>query len=67
VRARDTTDTYVLATASTFETPKFSGGTPTFTTTPNLVIQTFNILSFPNGIDEITRHVISSVSPFFSG
>jgi hypothetical protein len=64
VRARDTTSAYILATASTFESPKFSGGAPSFSATPNLVIQQFTIVSFPNDVNETTRYVISSVAPF---
>jgi hypothetical protein len=64
VRASDKNGNYILGTASTYVAPKFNGGTPTFSTSPNLVIQQFTIVSFPDDLNEMTRYVISSVSPF---
>jgi hypothetical protein len=63
VRASDKNGNYLLGTASTYAAPKFSGGTPSFSTTPNLVIQQY-IVSFPDDQSTMTRYVISSVSPF---
>ena len=64
VRASDTGGTYLLGTSSTYVAPKFSGGTPSFSTAPNLVIQQFTVVSFPDSLGATTRYVVSSVAPF---
>jgi hypothetical protein len=65
VSASDASGNYLLGGASTYTAPKFAGGTPSFTTSPNLVIQQFSLFSIPDAVGTMTRYVVSSVSPYY--
>jgi hypothetical protein len=57
-RVSDTTGTtYILGTSSTYVAPLFSGGTPSITTAPCMIIQQFTIVSISS-----VRYCTSSVS-----
>ena len=65
VSAQDASGNYILGGSSTYIAPKFSGGTPSFTTSPNLVVQQFSLISIPDDTSEMTRYVVSSVAPYY--
>ena len=61
-RVSDTASTYLLGTVSTFVAPLFNGGLPVLSNTPNLVIQSFSIISTATSASTFTRYVTSSVN-----
>jgi len=61
-RVSDTATTYILGTASTFSAPLFNGGLPVLANTPNLIIQSFSIISTATSTPTFTRYVTSSVN-----
>ncbi len=61
-RVSDTATTYLLGTVSTFSAPLFNGGVPTLANTPNLIIQSFSIISTATSSSTFTRYVTSSVN-----
>ena len=61
-RVSDTASTYLLGTSSTYSAPLFNGGLPILSNTPNLVIQSFSIISTATSSSTFTRYVTSSVN-----
>jgi hypothetical protein len=61
-RVSDTATTYLLGTSSTYSAPYFNGGVPTLANTPNLIIQSFSIISTATSASTFSRYVITSVS-----
>jgi hypothetical protein len=61
-RVSDTATTYLLGTASTFSAPSFNGGVPVIANSPNLIIQSFAILSIATSASAFSRFVTTSVS-----
>lgn len=61
-RVSDTASTYLLGTVSTFTAPIFNGGPPTLANTPNLIIQSFSIISTATSSSTFTRYITSSVN-----
>ena len=61
-RVSDTASTYLLGTSSTYSAPLFNGGSPVLSNTPNLVIQSFSIISTATSSSTFTRYITSSVN-----
>jgi hypothetical protein len=64
LRCQDASGSWVLGDANSWVTPRFSGGTPSFSTSPNVVVQQFSVLSIPDNTSTMQRYCVSSVSPF---
>lgn len=64
VRASDEMGSYILGTSSTFGTPLFNGGSSniSITTAPNLIAQSFYIVSIPTTSNTYSRYIISNVA-----
>ena len=61
-RVSDTASTYLLGTASTYSAPLFNGGVPVLANSPNLIIQSFSILSLATSTNTFSRFITSSVN-----
>jgi hypothetical protein len=61
-RVSDTASVYLLGTASTYSAPLFNGGLPTLSNTPNLIIQSFSIISIATSSSTYSRYVTTSVN-----
>jgi hypothetical protein len=61
-RVSDTATTYILGTSSTFSAPSFNGGVPTLANTPNLIVQSFSIISTATSSSTFSRYVTTSVN-----
>jgi hypothetical protein len=65
LKVSNVSNQYILGTASSVASAIFNGGVPSFTTSPCLMIQSFNILSIPdtsNSLGTYSRFVTSSVN-----
>ena len=65
VKCTDTSGTFILGTPTTFATPVFNGGTAVSTITPNLIVQSFSIVSIANSSSIFSRFVSSSVNIYY--
>lgn len=61
-RVSDTASTYLLGTASTYSAPLFNGGVPVLANSPNLIIQSFSIISTATSTNTFSRYITSSVN-----
>jgi hypothetical protein len=64
IRIQDASGEWIIGGANSWSTPYFNGGLPSFSTSPNLVIQQFSIVSIPDNTLTTQRYCGSSVSPF---
>jgi hypothetical protein len=61
-RVSDTASTYLLGTSSTYSAPYFNGGTPSLANTPNLIVQSFSIISIATSSSTYSRYVTTSIN-----
>ena len=68
LKVSNVSNQFILGSASTIASPIFNGGTPTFTNSPCVMVQCFNVISMPdtsNTLGTYSRFVTSSVNSHF--
>lgn len=67
IKAINVSGIYISGSSTSVASPIFNGGTPTLSTSPCLMIQTFNIITIPttSAATDFTRFVTSSVNSHY--
>ena len=70
IKCIDTLGAYIAGSSSTYQNLLLNGGTPSITTFPNIIVQSFSVVSManvtaPSTINSYIRYVISNISNYY--